>query len=81
MLTKTIEKLELRGIANKTSKNFKNYYLINVEKEDGEAVQFYCDDPKAFPQGLKKGDNVVLTLELKQFGQKKDWVVVKVDKE
>lgn len=56
------ENLELRGISNATSGKGNLYYILNCEENDGNAVQFYCKDAKAFPDGLKKGDKIRISL-------------------
>lgn len=48
------EKVELRGITNKTTKNGNVYYMLNVEDVDGSPWQFYCPNSEVFPTGLKK---------------------------
>lgn len=56
----TTGNLELRGLVNKTSKNGNTYYVIYAETPDGEPLQFCCKDSSVFPEGLKKGDKIVL---------------------
>lgn len=57
------ENLELRGIKNMTSGKGNVYYMVNCEDNEGSPLQFYCRDSKAFPEGLKKGDKVRITLD------------------
>lgn len=54
--------LELRGIAHKTTKQNKVYYVVNCEEEDGTARSFYCPDSKAFSADLKKAIWFMLSL-------------------
>lgn len=55
--------MELRGIANKNSKNGNVYYVVYVENSEGKPYNFIVRDASIFPQGLSKGDNVLLTFE------------------
>jgi len=72
------ENLELRGIKNTVSGKGNIYYTLNCEGQDGDPVQFYCKDASAFPEGLKKGDKIRISLD---FNQKyKSLVVEKVEK-
>lgn len=58
------EKLELRGVKNCSSKNGKNYLVLNCENvSNGDAYQFYCPTKEIMPTGLNKGDKVELKLE------------------
>ena len=74
------EKLELRGIANRKSKNEKVYYIVNVESNDGTPYGFYCSDAASFQSGLAKGDMVHVTFEVKIYNGNEQLVVVKVEK-
>lgn len=74
------EKLELRGIANRQSKNGKVYYIVNVESLDGTPYGFYCPDASAFQQGLKKGDMVCVTFDVKIYNGNEQLLVNKVEK-
>lgn len=67
MLKFKTDKLELRGIKHTTSAKGNIYYTIHAESPDGEPHSFYCKDSKAFPDGLKKGDSVVITLTYTRF--------------
>lgn len=60
---KTCE-MELRGIVSQVSKKTNQaYYIVFCEQLDGcEQFKFLCKDYNALPQGLKKGDLVVLSL-------------------
>lgn len=80
MLTVTSNKLELRGVANKTSKNGTVYYVINTETEDGTPYGFYCKDSSAFPSGLKKGDTVNVVFEVSYYKGQERLVAVEVKK-
>lgn len=79
MLTVKTNKLELRGINSQVSqKTNKSYYLIYCEDlESFEPYKFLCRDFNALPQGLTKGDKVVLTLSYNTY---KDLNVMKVEK-
>lgn len=72
--------LELRGVANKTSKTGNVYYSINTETEDGTPYAFYCKDSSAFPSGLKKGDKVNIFFEVSYFKGQERLVAVEVVK-
>lgn len=77
MLKLKSEKLELRGVQNETSAKGNMYYIIFCESETGEPFRFFCKDVKAIPQGLKKGDNVYVTLALNKYN---NLVVDKIEK-
>lgn len=79
ILVKT-EVVELRGVANAQNKNGGVYYLINVEKEDGTPLQFFCKDASAFEGGLKKGDKVEVWCDQTEYKQQINQRVVKVHK-
>ena len=72
--------LELRGLANRSTKDGKVYYLVNCEDDEGTAVAFYAPNADGFEQGLKKGDKVRVVFELKRFNNQERLVVVKVAK-
>lgn len=70
--------LELRGVKNVASKKGNTYYYLNCENvNDGTPYQFYCPDPKVFPEGLKKGDKVKVVVFYNNF---KNLVVREVKK-
>lgn len=78
MLNLKTHRLELRGIKNNVSqKTGSVYYVINCEDVDGEPFSFFCKDVGALPEGLKKGDIIVLNLTYNKY---KDLNVVRVDK-
>lgn len=74
------EPLELRGVASKTTKNGKSYYVINAEDSDGTAFQLYCPTYEAIPQGLKKGDKVRVHFLVIFFGRDVRLTVEKVER-
>lgn len=80
MLTVTSCKLELRGVANKESKNGKVYHVINCEYEDGTPYAFYCPNVSAIPAGLKKGDMVVIVFSVEYFKNNERLVVAEIKK-
>ena len=80
MLTVTSIPLELRGVANKTTKQNKTYHVINCEISDGTPYQFYCPDMMALSEGLKKGDMVVVTFEVVYFNGNERLIVRNVKK-
>lgn len=80
MLSVKSNPLELRGIANNTSKKGNVYYTINTEAADGSPHAFYCPDAAALPQGLKKGDMVTVTFDVSYYKGNERLVVSKVDK-
>lgn len=67
MLSVTSSVLELRGVANKVSKKGTPFYIINVEDYVGTPYALYCPNFDAIPQGLKKGDNVVVTFDVRSY--------------
>lgn len=77
MLNLKTDVLELRGLKNSTSKKGNVYYVIFAESQEGEPYKFFCRDASVFPDGLKKGDDVVLTLTYNSF---KELQVVCVEK-
>lgn len=80
MLFLKTEKLELRGVLNQNSKTSGNpYYILNCETAEGTPLQFYGKDYSLLPDGMKKGDNVVLTLGVTNYKGKKDFVISKVE--
>lgn len=72
--------LELRGIATKTPTPVKVYYMLNVEGPDGTPYSLYCPNGNALPQGLKKGDNIFVTFEVRYYQGKERLVVVQVER-
>lgn len=72
--------LELRGIANKSSRNGNQYYVLNVESADGSPHALYCPKYEAIPQGLKKGDAISVTFEVTYFKGNERLVVSAVEK-
>lgn len=80
MLTVKSAPLELRGIANKSSRNGNQYYVLNVESADGSPHALYCPKYEALPQGLKKGDMVEVTFEVSYFKGNEKLVVCGVER-
>lgn len=80
MLTLKSTTLELRGVANRQKKDGSVYYLLNVEDAEGTAEQLYCPNTDAIPQGLRKGDNVVVWFDVKKYQGNEYLVVCKVEK-
>jgi hypothetical protein len=80
MLKVTSAPLELRGIANYTSKKGNLYYTLNCESADGSPHALYCPKAEALPQGLKKGDIVKVTFEVTYFKGNERLVVDKVER-
>lgn len=72
--------LELRGVANKVSKNGTLFYILNVEAEDGTPHALYCPKMESLPQGLKKGDLVNVVFDYVTFGRTERLVVSQVEK-
>ena len=60
--------VELRGVAHKTTKAGKLYYVLNVESEDGSPHGLYCPDASVLPQGLKKGDMISVEFDVHYYG-------------
>lgn len=77
MLALKTEKLEVRGLINKTSKNGNVYYILHTETEDGEPCAFFVRDSSVFPEGMKKGDKVSLSLVYNRFKELEVVSVVK----
>ena len=79
MLILKTKEIELRGITSQVSKKTNQpYYVIFCEDLDSvQPFQFICKDFNALPQGLKKGDIVVVTVGYNNY---KDLVVQKVEK-
>ena len=72
------EDLELRGLKNTSSKKGTVYYILNCEDiHTGDPYQFYCPDSKVFPEGLKKGDKIKVSLIYNKF---KNLIVTEVKK-
>ena len=80
MLTVKSTPLELRGIANKSSRNGNVYYVLNVESADGSPHALYCPKQEALPVGLRKGDMVSVSFEVAYFKGNERLVVAKVEK-
>lgn len=80
MLRVQSEPLELRGVAHKAAKSGNVYYVLNTETEDGSPCALYCPSSEALPQGLKKGDMVVVTFEVAHYQNSERLVVRKVEK-
>lgn len=80
MLKVTSAPLELRGIANNTSKKGNLYYTLNVESDDGSPHALYCPKSEALPQGLKKGEMVRVTFEVSYFKGNERLVVTAVER-
>lgn len=72
--------LELRGIANTTSKKGNVYYTLNCESDDGSPHALYCPKIEALPQGLKKGDKILVTFEVSYFKGNERLVVAQVER-
>lgn len=81
MLTVKSAPLELRGVANNTSKKGNVYYTLNVESSDGSPHALYCPDASALPQGLKKGDMVTVDFEVSYYRGNERLIVTKVAKQ
>lgn len=67
MLKVTSAPLELRGIANNTSKKGNVYYTLNVESADGTPYALYCPSAECLPQGLKKGEMILVTFDVSYY--------------
>lgn len=76
MIRVKTEVLEVRGLSEKRSAKGNDYLMLYCEREDGEAVEFYCKEP---PKGdaVKKGDKVVLHCMINKY---KDIVVLEMVK-
>lgn len=74
------EPCELRGIANKQKKDGGTYYLLNTEVDDGTPMQFYCPSANCLPQGLKKGEKIIISFEVKKYNGVERLVVTSVHK-
>lgn len=73
------ERLELRGVLTQTSKKGNTYYILHCEDmETGQPYKFFCKEFNALPQGLKKGDTVVVTVFYNSFKELEVRKVVKV---
>lgn len=72
--------LELRGIAHKTKQNGGLYYVINTESADGTPHALYCPSAECLPQGLAKGDMIVVTFEVVRYQNNERLVVMEVEK-
>lgn len=80
MLRVKSEVLELRGIANKTSKKGNVFYTINVEDMQGSPYALYCPDASCLPQNLKKGDSIVVDFEVRVYAGQEQLIVRGVTK-
>lgn len=80
MFKVTCPSLELRGIANKTTKSGKAFYLLNVEDNEGNSYQLYCPDFNSLQQGLNKGDNVSVEFNVHYYQGNERLIVTKVEK-
>lgn len=80
MLTVKSTPLELRGIANKTSKTGKIYYVLNCETDDGTPHALYCPSADALPSGLKKGDIITVDFQVSSYKGSERLVATHVDK-
>lgn len=78
MISVTSSPMELRGVVNKSSKSGKMYYVLNVESADGTPHALYCPNVDALPQGLKKGDSVLVSFSLTSFNGQERYYVTKV---
>ena len=68
MLELKTKLLEVRGLQDCTSKKGNLYYNLNCEDvETGEAYKFYVNDGSLFPNNMKKGSKVILTLVYNSF--------------
>ena len=72
--------VELRGVANKTSKTGKTYYVLNVETDEGQPFSLYCPDFNALPSGLVKGDKVLVSFTYSNFRNQEKLTVIQVSK-
>ena len=70
--------LELRGVANKVTKQGTPYYLVNLEDNEGNPYQFYCKEFSALEPGLNKGDMVNVDFLYKKFDKQETLVVHKL---
>ena len=80
MLKLTTYGLELRGIANKTSKNGNLYYILYCENEQGKPYNFYVPSADSLPEGLKKGDIIMITFDLTYYKNQERLTVSSVRK-
>lgn len=78
MLTVTSCPLELRGIANRVSGNGKTFHVLNCESADGSPHALYCPSVEALPAGLKKGDMVCVTFDVRTYDRNERLVVKSV---
>ena len=72
--------LELRGIENKSSNKGNVYYILYVENFCGKAYNFYVPNANALPDGLKKGDSIIVTFDLSYYKGQERLSVCKVEK-
>lgn len=80
MLKLKTDVLELRGISNQLSNKGNVYYILYVENFCGKPYNFYVPNSEAFPEGLKKGDNVIVTFDLSYYKGQERLSVSKVEK-
>ena len=80
MLKVTSPPVELRGIANNTSKKGNLYYTINVETDDGSPHGLYCPSAECLPQGLKKGEMIRVTFNVSYFKGSERLIVIGVER-
>lgn len=73
-------KVELRGVANKTSSKGKVYQMLNVEDTQGTPLAFYVPDVSIIPQGLKKGDMLKLTFVCRTYRCNNEFHLRKIEK-
>lgn len=68
MLKLNTDTLELRNISSHTSKKGTAYFVLACEDiTDFKQYQFVCRDFSLIPQGLTRGEHIVLTLEYNRF--------------
>ena len=77
MLRLSAKKLEVRGVANATSKKGNVYYILRCENYEGEPFQFCARTADVFPKGLKKGDFVDVFFDFNP--RYKDLILIKVE--
>lgn len=75
------EILELRGVVNRQNKDGNVFYLVNCEEGDGSPIQFYVRNADVFPDGLRKGDNIVITFKFSEYNKEIRLSVVRIEKE
>lgn len=80
MLKVKSNSVELRGIANSTTKKGNLFYILNVETADGTPHQLYCPSADVLPQGLKKGEEIFVTFDVRYYNGKERLVVSGVER-